>query len=98
MPKVSLLTLRTSPELAAEVVAYYLRERILEVSGASAAYLLQDDVEPGKLVVVAHWDREDGYTAWQNAPARARFTQEIAALTDGAVTASNSELKVLHQS
>jgi heme-degrading monooxygenase HmoA len=98
MPKVSLLALHTSPELATEVVAYYLRERILEVSGASAAYLLQDDTEPGRLVVVAHWDTEDGYTAWQNAPVRARFTEEIAAITGGAITASNSELKVLHQS
>ncbi|WP_455360298.1 putative quinol monooxygenase [Streptomyces sp. SYSU K21746] len=92
----TVLTLRPKPGHVDEVVAYYRRHRILEVSGAQAAQLLVSRDDPREIVVTAVWPDAADYERWLADPERARFGSGLAHCFDSEDDARSRSYQVVH--
>lgn len=94
----SVLTLRTTPERAQEILELYRAEKILQESLDVTRQISSDIAvsEDGEVVVTANWPDENGYQEWLDHPQRNRAVPELNALLEGAEIGIGKLYKIDH--
>ncbi|MCG7300918.1 hypothetical protein MHJ85_06540 [Brevibacterium ravenspurgense] len=94
----SVLTLRTTPERAQEILELYRAEKILQES-LDATRQISSDIavsDDGEVIVTANWPDENGYQEWLDHPQRTRTAPELNALLEGAEVGIGKLYKIDH--
>ncbi|WP_291279885.1 hypothetical protein [Galactobacter sp.] len=80
----SVLTLRTTPAQVEEILRFYRREQILQVSFDNTRQINSDIAVAtdgsGELLVTADWPDKAAYQEWVDHPRRAETAPELGAL------------------
>lgn len=90
----SILTLIASEAKRDELIDYYVRNEVLELSGAKSSQLCTSRENPRILKVIARWNNEEEYLAWQNTPIRATFSAGIAEIAGAEATAKSEIIRL----
>lgn len=97
----SVLTLRTTPEKAEQIIELYRREHILQES-LDLTRQMSSDVAiatdgSGEIIVCAEWPDEAGYQEWLDHPQRTRTAPELQELLEGAEIGVGRLFRVDHR-
>ncbi|CAN5220548.1 hypothetical protein BH09ACT1_BH09ACT1_17810 [soil metagenome] len=88
------LFLKTTAELADEVLAIYEREAILrssiDLAGAISAELSVSTTDPGSIMITALWPSPEAYEGWLENAERRRSSAILADALEGGVGAGGT--------